>query len=61
MEMKRFIILLDSRFRGNDGSNGFPLPRLRGHRLRGNDRCDEPGKWDYFFSVTFLMWSFNLR
>ncbi len=28
---------MDSRFRGNDGSTGFPLPRLRGHRFRGND------------------------
>jgi hypothetical protein len=35
--MERFIILLDSRLRGNDGSYEFPLPRLRGHRLRGND------------------------
>jgi len=35
--MKRFIILLDSRLRGNDGSSGFPLSRLRGHRFRGND------------------------
>jgi hypothetical protein len=42
MEMKRFIILLDSRLRGNDGSSGFPLPRLRGHMFRGNDIRLEP-------------------
>jgi hypothetical protein len=28
--MKKFIILLDSRFRGNDGSYGFPLPACAG-------------------------------
>ncbi len=50
------FLLLDSRFRGNDGSYGFPLPRLRGHRFRGNDvlKIDIYLPISNLISITFI-------
>ncbi len=58
--MKIFIILLDSRFRGNDGSHGFPLRRLRGHRFRGNDGKIKKGDGPIFNERSFNIYVSNI-